>query len=150
MRALNPFATAAEVLRTLKQTAQRPTGTGWTQNLGWGVLDARAALDAIRRVDHLAPMARLLAPHVTHRRSFRLRLRGSDASYPGLIPSGIAYFEVYVSVDGGRKRPLARTARRALRFRGRPGHRYTFSVVAFDRSGNRQVHPAQATARVAR
>jgi serine protease len=150
MRTLNPFATLGEVLRTLKQTAQRPAGTGWTPDLGWGVLDAGAALDAIRRVDHQAPTARVLAPRVAHKRTFIIRLRGHDATYPGLISSGIAYFEVYVSVNGGRQRLLARTSHDSIRFHARHGRRYTFSVIAVDHAGNRQAHPAGAHTRVGR
>lgn len=150
MRTLNPFATLAEVLRTLKQTAQRPRGAGWNQELGWGILDAGAALEAIRRVDHQPPTARVLVPHVEHRQTFRIRLRGHDAIYSNLIPSGIAYFEVFVRVDGGRQRLLERTSRHVIRFHGRHGRRYTFSVIAVDRAGNRQAHAASAHTRVAR
>ena len=48
MRHLNPALTPAQVERMIKRTAQRPAGTGWTQDLGWGVLDAGAALEAAR------------------------------------------------------------------------------------------------------
>ena len=44
VRHLNPDMPAAEIVRLLKQTARRPAGTGWTPELGWGILDAGAAL----------------------------------------------------------------------------------------------------------
>ena len=44
VRHLNPDMPAAEIVRLLKQTARRPPGTGWTPDLGWGILDAGAAL----------------------------------------------------------------------------------------------------------
>ncbi len=44
VRHLNPDMPAAEIVRLLKQTARRPAGTGWTADLGWGILDAGAAL----------------------------------------------------------------------------------------------------------
>ncbi len=47
MRTLNPYATLTDVLTTLKRTAQRPAGAGWSPDLGWGILNAGAALDAI-------------------------------------------------------------------------------------------------------
>jgi hypothetical protein len=81
---------------------------------------------------------------------FKLRWSGEDQQRPGLIASGIAYYELYVGVDGGRLRLLARTTRETLRFRGRPGFRYAFELFAVDRAGNREVHPLRLTTRVAR
>jgi subtilisin family serine protease len=150
MRVLNPYASLPDVVRTLKQTAQRPAGAGWTNDLGWGILDAGAALDAIRRLDRLPPVSHLYAPRLTHRRVFELRWFGRDQQRPGLIASGIAYYELYVSVNGGRLRLLARTTHQTLRFRGRPGFRYAFELFAVDRAGNREVHPLRLTTRVAR
>jgi hypothetical protein len=73
MRALNPFASLREILRTLKQTAQRPPGTAWTDDLGWGILDAG------RR-------STPFAGSTTSRRSRGCGYRG----YPGEPPSGCA------------------------------------------------------------
>ncbi len=149
MRALNPYASLQDILRVLKQTAQRPAGTGWSTNLGWGILDAGAAIQAIRRLDRLAPISRLIAPHLARRRSFVLRWTGHDQQHAGLVASGIARFDVYVSADGRRSKLIADTNRHELRFHGRPGVRYSFSVVAIDRAGNRERHPARARTRVA-
>jgi serine protease len=145
MRALNPFASLQDILRTLKLTARRPKGRGWSGNLGWGILDAGAALDAIRRLDRLPPVSFVRAPRVTHERVFLVRWFGHDQRWPGLISSGIAYYDVYVGMNGGRLRLIARTRWQTLRFRGSADQRYVFGIVAVDRAGNRQRHPARAT-----
>jgi hypothetical protein len=154
MRALNPYASLQDILRILKQTAQRPAGTGWSANLGWGIIDAGAALSATRVLDRLGPVSRLLAPRLAHHRSFELRWSGHDQQRPGLIASGIARYEVYVAVGGGshpaRARLIADTGHHSLRFHGRPGVRYEFSVVAIDRAGNRERHAVRASTRVVR
>ncbi len=150
MRQLNPFASLADVLETIKRTAQRPSGTGWTADLGWGILNAGAALDAIRRLDREPPVARLSAPRVARHPTFRLRWRGHDATYPKLIPSGIAAFDVYVGTRGHRRRLIAHTSKHSLEFHGKPGRRYTFYLVAIDRAGNRERPAAHATTRVRR
>jgi subtilisin family serine protease len=137
-RVLNPYATLQDILRTIKRTATRPRGQGWQSNLGWGILNAGAALEAIRRVDRLAPQSSLSAPKVAHSRSFELRWSGHDQQRPGLIASGIAYFKVWVRSGGGPAVLLARTTRRRLRFTGVPRRRYTFWTVAVDRAGNHQ------------
>ncbi len=150
MRVLNPYASLSDVLSTLKQTAQRPAAVGWTNDLGWGILDAGAALDAIRRIDRLPPVSQLLAPRLARRREFLLRCSGHDQQRPGLIASGIARYDVYVSINGGRALLLARTSGHEQSFRGRPGFRYVFFAVAIDCAGNRESHPPNVTTRVAR
>lgn len=141
MRELNPYATLTDVLRAIKQTGQRPSGSGFGSDLGWGILDAGAALEAIRRVDRLPPVSRLIAPRVSHRRTFRLRWSGHDQIRRELIASGIAFFKVYERINRHRSRLLAKTRRNSLVFHGQPGTQYVFYVVAVDRAGNRQRHP---------
>jgi hypothetical protein len=143
MRVLNPYASLTDVLRTIKRSARRPGQAGWSANLGWGILDADAALEAIRRVDRLAPVSRLEAPPVSRQRSFVLTWTAHDQKRPQLIASGIAYFKLYVSVNGARRRLVARTGRHRFRFTGRPGHRYRFFLFAVDHAGNRQLHAAR-------
>jgi subtilisin family serine protease len=144
MRVLNPYASLSDILRTIKRTARRPRHVGWTPNLGWGILDADAAIQAIRRVDRLRPRSRLSAPRVSRHRSFVLTWTAQDQRRPGLIASGVASFQLYVSVDGSRRRLIARTTRHRFRFDGLPGHRYAFFLFAVDRAGNRQLHAARA------
>jgi hypothetical protein len=150
MRVLNPFATVTDVITTLKRTASRPAGTGWTSDLGWGILNAGAALDAVRRIDRLAPVSKLSAPHVSHQRVFVLRWSGHDQQPPELIASGIARYDIYARAAGGRTHRIASTTHRTLRFRGRAGVKYVFFAVAVDRAGNRESRPVDATTRVAR
>ncbi len=150
MRVLNPYASLADILRTIKRAAHRPSRVGWTSNLGWGILDADAALEAIRRVDRLAPISRLKSPPVSRDRSFLLTWTAHDQQRPELIASGIAYFKLYVSVDGGPRRLVVRTGARRFEFTGRPGHRYRFFLFAYDHAGNRQLHAARAGTFVAR
>jgi subtilisin family serine protease len=139
MRALNPYASVRDVLRLLKQTALRHPGTGWSSSLGWGVLDAGAALDATRRLDRLPPLSHVTVPRRSRHRTFIVRWAGHDQRRPGLIASGIAYYDIYVKVGRGRAhRLLRRTRRHAVRFHGRPGFRYVFFAVAVDRAGNRE------------
>jgi subtilisin family serine protease len=43
IRHLNPDLSAGEIVTLIKQTARRPAGSGWTPDLGWGILDGGAA-----------------------------------------------------------------------------------------------------------
>src|SRR5438270_838500 len=73
IRHLNPDLGVAEILRIIKQTARSPSG-GWTQDLGWGILDAGRAVAAARVVDHRPPTSRVLAlPAQTRKRRITVR-----------------------------------------------------------------------------
>jgi serine protease len=150
MRNLNPDATLADALTTLKRTATRRAGVGWTSDVGWGILNADAALQAIRRVDRLAPVSKLTSPAVANRQRFVVRWSGQDQTRPELISSGIARYEVYVRTNGGWPRLIVRTTHHSLTFRGRDGFRYVFFCVAVDRAGNRERGSVNVTTRVAR
>ena len=149
MRRLNPEATLADVLTALKRSATRPPGAGWTSDVGWGVLNADAALETIRRVDRLAPVSTLSAPRLASHRRFIVRWSGQDQRRPELIPSGIVRYEIYVKTNGSRPRLLVKTLRHSLTVRGRSGARYVFFCVAVDRAGNRQRGIVNHTTRVA-
>jgi subtilisin family serine protease len=144
---LNPDLKAADVIRILKRTARRPAGTGWTPELGWGILDGGAALAAARVVDRTPPVSTLTAPAVVSGRSFVLRLSGRDPARPGLVASGIDHYEVWRSIDGGRARRIASTSQSALRVGARPGVRYAFYSLAVDRAHNREVRVRRSDAR---
>jgi subtilisin family serine protease len=151
MRKLNPDAKSSDVVRLLKQSARRPAGT-WTDQLGWGVLDAGGAVDAVSRLDRRAPSSRARAVRRTRIRRFRVRFSGTDPAPPGVRASGVAAFELWRSTNGGRFRRISRTARRSVFVRGAPGKRYGFFTVAVDRAGNREARPTRAdvTVRVLR
>jgi serine protease len=145
VRVVNPALTVPEVVRLLKSTASRPAGAGWSPDLGWGILDAGAAVDAARRIDRLAPASRLRAHR--HGRRVRVRLRGHDRAPGPLIASGIRRFEVWARRGQSRAHRLRRTARRSATLRLRPG-RYRMWSIAVDRAGNREGRPRRADVRL--
>lgn len=141
-RALNPDAHAADVIRVLKQTATRPAGTNWTPDLGWGILNAGAALQAITTIDRRPPRSHLKGPaHVRIPRTITLTWTGSDPTLPKLKASGVAYFDVYRSTNRGPYKRIKRTKAMALRVRMHAGDRYRFYTIAVDKAGNREAVP---------
>jgi serine protease len=150
VRDLNPDLRGAEVVRLLKETARRPPGSGWSPELGWGIVDGAAALRRAAEIDRRPPASRLTAgvPSRTRRRSLTLRWRGSDESPPNVVSSGIARYEVWRSVDGLAPVKLTSTRRSSYRLRVRRGRRYAFFTIAVDRAGNREAPPRRADARV--
>lgn len=44
---LKPSLTSTEVAAVLEQTATRPQGAGWNATVGWGVLNAKAAVESV-------------------------------------------------------------------------------------------------------
>lgn len=153
VRALNPDLPGDEVVRLLKATARQPAGGhAWNGDLGWGILDAGAAVAAAAGIDRHAPSARLRVTGPVRRGQVALAWSGSDGGPAGVRHSGIRAFEVFARRRGAPRREIARTAAHRRRFRGRPGARYTFFVLAIDRAGNREALPrrAQAVARFAR
>ncbi|MGI8731624.1 MAG: S8 family serine peptidase [Solirubrobacteraceae bacterium] len=143
-RNLNPDASAADVIRVLKQTASRPAGSGWTPELGWGIVNAGSAMAAIAQIDRSAPASKLRGPRIVRRaRSVKLRWSGSDESAPKLKPSGVDHYEVYRSANRGEYRRIKRTRKRSLRVRVRPGSLYRFYTIAVDNAGNREAIPSR-------
>lgn len=143
-RTVNPSATARDVVRALKETATRPAGTGWSPELGWGVVNAAAAVNAVRAIDRVAPESKLTGrTRIRAARSFTLRWSGQDPAPAGLTASGVAVYEVYRSVNRGRYTRIKRTRATRLKVMVRPGSRYRFYTVAVDRAGNREPVPAR-------
>jgi hypothetical protein len=61
--------------------------------------------------------------------------------------SGIAFFDIWVSTDGGMFQPfLLDTTQTSATFPGQPGHTYAFYSVATDNVGNREPTPTAAEA----
>src|SRR3954453_4513426 len=88
VRHLNPDMPATEMVRLLKQTARRPPGTGWTPELGWGILDAGTGLAVARTLDRRAPRSKMrVLPRRTGRTALTLRWRGGDLPRPGVAES---------------------------------------------------------------
>ncbi|HEV2059941.1 MAG TPA: S8 family serine peptidase, partial [Solirubrobacteraceae bacterium] len=141
-RRLNPDATVADVIRVLKETATRPTGGGWNAELGWGIVDAGAAMNAVRAIDRRAPSSELKGrKRVRKARSVTLKWTGSDTAPAGLQPSGIDVYEVYRSTNRGPYRRVKRTRKSSLKIKVNPGSLYRFYTRAVDKAGNREAVP---------
>ena len=149
VRALNPDITALGVARILKQTARRAAGT-WTPDLGWGILDAGAAVDLARRVDVTPPTTRVTVPRHTHSRSVVVRWTGTDPVRPGLIASGLKTVSLYVGRDGRKPHFIKRTAHHTIRYRVRPGSIYRFYTLGVDNAGNHERKGRTASTRALR
>jgi serine protease len=142
VRHFNPELSAADVIRLLKQTATRPAGTGWTPELGWGIVNAGAALSAARTIDRHPASSRLRGPkRVRGGRSIVLRLSGSDTAPAGLVASGIDHYEIYRSTNRRAYRRIKTTRTARLKLHVRRGSRYRFYSIAVDRAGNREPVP---------
>jgi len=142
IRHLNPDLSVADIIRILKITAQRPAGTGWAPDLGWGILDGGAALDLARHVDRRKPISRIAAPLHTRSPILHLKWSGTDPAPAGVIAPGIDHYEVWRSITGGRFERIAQTSHTGLAVRVRPGHLYAFYTLAVDRAGTREAGPA--------
>lgn len=148
MRDLNPDLRVADIIRLLKETASRPAGSGWGPELGWGILNAGAALRAAAAVDRRPPTSRVRAPRRTHLHRFTLRIKAGDPSPPGVVATGLAKFRIFRSSAGRPARRIATTRAHTLKVRGTPGHTYTFYSVAIDVAGNVEAAPKRPDARV--
>ena len=113
--AANPALSAAEVARTLEQSA---SGHGsWTPEHGYGVLDVAAA------VARAQGRASVSLTGVRARARLRLTWFGQGATR----------FRLWVSVDGRRPQVLLdSTSRTNAAAPLRRGHRYTFTLRALD------------------
>lgn len=68
-------------------------------------------------------------------------------SWSGGDPTGVAFFDVYVQVDGGSfARWVTGTSATSATFRGKRGHTYGFAVVAYDATGNPSAPPTSPQA----
>jgi serine protease len=147
VRAANPDLSVADVVALLKQTARRPAGAGWSPELGWGILDAGAALQAAAAADRRAPESQARAPARVRGRSINVRVTANDVAAPGVAASGVASVEIYAARGSAPARRVATLPRAgSVRVRARPGARYAFYSIAVDRAGNREAAPARPDA----
>ena len=148
VRHLNPDMPATEIVRVLKQTARRPAGTGWTPELGWGILDAGAALGLARTIDRRPPFSKIRRMgRRTHHTRLTLRWRGGDQPRAGVFESGLAGVELWRALDGRKPRKLLSTRKRSITVKLQRGHRYQFFTIGVDKAGNRELAPAVADVR---
>jgi hypothetical protein len=150
---LNPFLSAREKIRLIKETARR--SGGWNINVGWGIIDAGRAVEAARRIDRSAPSSKARANRRVRRRAnatrapLRVRWRGSDrAGAAGLVPSGVSGYDLYMKHERGRYRRIRKSTKRlSAKLRLRRGV-YRFYTRARDRSRNIEPKPRRADVRV--
>ena len=149
MRRLNPDLDATDVAQTIKATARRSPDSVWNAELGWGILDAGAAMLAARTLDRRAPASKIRsAPTRTRRSVITLRWRGSDDAPRGVVASGVRRYELWRALNGRRAQPLAETKATTKRVRLRRGGRYAFYTVAIDAAGNRERTPLRPDVRI--
>lgn len=135
VREANPHLSSADVVRVIKRSASR--AGGWNADLGWGVVDAFAAVDQGRRLDRRAPIVRPRTRSGSVRSSrVRLTWTASDKSPTPQVGSGVRTVEVWRSVDGEKFRRVGSSAKGALRV-SVPKGRVRFALRGVDRAGNR-------------
>lgn len=140
---LNPDLSAAEVVHLLKATASRPPGTGWTPDLGWGILNGGAAAAAARTLDRRPPRTRATSSvRVVRGSSVTLRFTRADTAPTGCVAAGLKKVELWRATNGGAARRIATTTGRSFVVRVRRGSRYRFFTIGVDRAGNREAAPA--------
>jgi serine protease len=141
---LNPDLSAAEVVRILKQTATRPAGTGWGSELGWGIVNLGAAVNAARVIDRFPPRSKARGPKKLKKsRRFTLKWTGKDVSRPGIVPAGILRYEIFRKKNSGGYHRVAKTTKKKRKFTLKRGARYRFYTIAVDKQGNREAKPSK-------
>ncbi len=141
---LNPDLRAADVVRLLKETATRPAGTGWTPDLGWGIVNPLVSMTVARTIDRRAPASQLKGPtSVRGSKTITLRVSGADSAPGGLTPSGIDHYEIYRSANRRAYRRIASTSAARTKTKVNVGSRYRYYSIAVDKAGNREAVPSR-------
>ena len=95
-----------------------PGRRGWTPDLGWGILDAGAALTRARDASTAArrrSRVRRAAARARAQARDHLRWSGSDRRRAGVRASGVARYELWRSTDGAPRQAPVLDARRTAR-----------------------------------
>jgi subtilisin family serine protease len=150
VRAANPRLSNISVIRLMKSSALRTRG--WTNDLGWGIVNAGAAVQGAQELakDTVPPRAfprggrgeRRVGPH------FTLRWRGKDTAGPGVAAAGVESYRIYARKGRGHYRLEAVTRSSSIRFTGRRGSRYSFYIQSRDLAGNVEPPPHTADFRI--
>ena len=144
VRNLNPDLNADYIIRLLKRTARRPAGTGWTPDLGWGILDGGHALKVASEADFRAPTSRVKAAATSVVGDvITLNFTSDDKAPTGCVPSGVRSTELWRSFNGGPYRRVLSTRHSTLRIRVTRGARYAYYTRAVDKAGNREAAPSK-------
>ncbi len=140
IRSLYPDLTAGEVVRAIKASA---SGKGkWTSPLGWGIIDAAAALQlTVISEDKSAPSSRVKTRRRSAKRRFPVKVTSADSDPAGKPASGVDKVAIYVSKNGRRFRHLRTIRRSKFKFKGSSGDSYRFYSRAVDKAGNRESAP---------
>ncbi|HEY1683202.1 MAG TPA: RHS repeat-associated core domain-containing protein [Tepidisphaeraceae bacterium] len=114
------------------------------------VFDGNAPIgtpNILNTIDGLAPTSSITTLAATQSSPyFTLSWSGSDDPNG----SGLAYYDIYLSEDGGAFTPfLTHTTATSIQFLASPGHTYAFYSLATDNAGNQQAVPAAAQATTA-
>ena len=136
MRDLNPDLPPAAVERILKETASRPAGTGWTADVGWGVLDGGRAVAAARDTDRTAPVGSVRLVRRTAA-GVIVRVSGRDSGPSGVRVSGVKRVELY-RTQGGKRVLISKARSGQVAVKVAAGETLSLTVRAVDRAGNRQ------------
>jgi serine protease len=145
VRRLNPDLSALDIVHLLKQTATRPAGTGWTADLGWGILDGGAAAAVARTIDRRAPTSSVrAADRVVSGRSVLLTVKRDDKAPAGCVPSGVRRVELWRGTNGAAARRIALSVADKVRVSVKRGSRYRYFTIAVDAAGNREAVPSRA------
>lgn len=148
VRDVNPDIPGLGVVRLLKATASRPSGTGWTADLGWGILNAGEAVKQAQRVDLRPPRSKLRRPAKPKKGRITLRWTASDKATKPLKASGLRRVEIWRAANGRKPRKLRSSTKRKLTLKVKAGSRYDFWTIAVDKAGNREAAPKKPDARV--
>jgi hypothetical protein len=140
IRSKYPAISASEVGVAIRRSA---SGKGaWSSDLGWGIIDAGAALEVAGEIatvrDTAPPSSSTRSKRRTAKRRFKVRIEASDAA-----PGQLGAVSVFVAKGAGPYKLLRETTATAFKFAGRRGARYRFYSTAVDAAGNVEPAPAE-------
>ncbi|MSO40286.1 MAG: hypothetical protein EXQ70_00015 [Solirubrobacterales bacterium] len=150
IRSVRPSMAPLDVIRLVKQTA---SGHGrFSSEVGWGVIDAYAAVAGALGKDITSPSSKLSAKPVKrkkgHAHSATLSITRADVARPGMPTSGLQSVNVYVSRNGAPYALFKTTLATGLNFRPAQSGSYRFYSVAYDQAGNAEAVPSVPDASV--
>jgi hypothetical protein len=137
MRAAAPSLSAPNLVRLLKASASHCLS--YRDGIGWGLVNAQAAVAAAIGRDQQAPSSR-----VKRAKRNRLKVKRTDqpnACAEELPSSGVRVVKVFASRNGKKFRRLAKTKKRRFVELPKRRGRYRFYSVAVDKDGNREAEP---------